>query len=157
MFQTILHQYQSIKYDPSDLPAFPESESFDFDFKEPINDPIPDTKVNLIHPDLKFTCEICGKSFTKQNFLTRHLRKHSTENCYQCEKCDEKFETSHSLRYHASKHNDYFSHICEYCGKQFKQKNDLAKHKRSHTGERPYKCDICEKKFSGTVCMIVRV
>ncbi|PAA53873.1 hypothetical protein BOX15_Mlig022280g2 [Macrostomum lignano] len=70
--------------------------------------------------DADFECRICGKRFSLQRLLNRHLKCHSTLKRY----------------------------LCRYCGKGFNDTFDLKRHTRTHTGVRPYKCEDCGKAFT---------
>ena len=54
----------------------------------------------------KFACRICGKLFTLQRLLNRHLKCHS----------------------------DVKRYLCTFCGKGFNDTFDLKRHTRTHTG-----------------------
>jgi len=68
----------------------------------------------------KFACRVCGKAFTLQRLLNRHMKCHSDTKRY----------------------------LCTFCGKGFNDTFDLKRHTRTHTGVRPYKCNLCEKSFT---------
>jgi len=68
----------------------------------------------------KFACRVCGKSFSLQRLLNRHMKCHSDTKRY----------------------------LCTFCGKGFNDTFDLKRHTRTHTGVRPYKCNLCEKSFT---------
>jgi len=68
----------------------------------------------------KFACRICGKAFSLQRLLNRHMKCHSDTKRY----------------------------LCTFCGKGFNDTFDLKRHTRTHTGVRPYKCNLCEKSFT---------
>jgi len=68
----------------------------------------------------KFACRVCGKGFSLQRLLNRHMKCHSDTKRY----------------------------LCTFCGKGFNDTFDLKRHTRTHTGVRPYKCNLCEKSFT---------
>jgi len=68
----------------------------------------------------KMACRVCGKAFTLQRLLNRHMKCHSDTKRY----------------------------LCTFCGKGFNDTFDLKRHTRTHTGVRPYKCNLCEKSFT---------
>uniref|UniRef100_A0AAF5D3T4 C2H2-type domain-containing protein n=1 Tax=Strongyloides stercoralis TaxID=6248 RepID=A0AAF5D3T4_STRER len=68
----------------------------------------------------EFICRTCGKKFTLQRLLNRHVKCHSEVKRY----------------------------LCTFCGKGFSDTFDLKRHTRTHTGVRPYKCHNCDKSFT---------
>ncbi|CAJ0941244.1 unnamed protein product, partial [Mesorhabditis belari] len=68
----------------------------------------------------EFGCGTCGKKFSMQRLLNRHLKCHSELKRY----------------------------LCTFCGKGFNDTFDLKRHTRTHTGVRPYKCECCDKSFT---------
>lgn len=58
----------------------------------------------------KFQCRICGKMFTLQRLLNRHMKCHS----------------------------DVKRYLCTFCGKGFNDTFDLKRHTRTHTGKITY-------------------
>ncbi|GAB1604158.1 B lymphocyte-induced maturation protein 1 homolog [Argonauta hians] len=67
-----------------------------------------------------FHCEMCGKTFSRNDHLVRHLSSHHGEKLFKC----------------------------DICGKALSRRDHLKVHKRIHSGERPYKCSICGFAFS---------
>ena len=57
----------------------------------------------------KFACRTCGKGFTLQRLLNRHMKCHSDTKRY----------------------------LCTFCGKGFNDTFDLKRHTRTHTGLNP--------------------
>ncbi|XP_047506335.1 zinc finger protein 345-like [Pieris napi] len=106
------------------------------------------------HPDevypveKKYICDICGKSFRGNAFLTYHKRIHTGEKPFKCKQCDKRFFNRTNLLMHEKTHSEQRPYICCVCGKGFKSKGALDRHFRCHTGDRPYKCELCGKAFA---------
>ncbi|XP_072318451.1 uncharacterized protein [Eucyclogobius newberryi] len=68
-------------------------------------------------------CSFCGKEFTNNTALRRHVQVHTGEKPFHCAVCE----------------------------KDFKQNCDLKRHMRIHTGERTHKCSVCERTFPDSI------
>ncbi|XP_073842821.1 uncharacterized protein isoform X2 [Musca autumnalis] len=125
-----------------------------------------DTKVNDNRDDdlnstqipAKHNCEICGRCYTEDFNLQKHMRnKHpsliATE--YVCEKCDKRFITqlgldSHSYRMHPGVAQKPTEHKCELCGSRYKNSKHLHEHirKKHPPIDSEYICKICHEIFT---------
>ena len=96
-------------------------------------------------------CELCGKLFSKNRRLKKHIQKvHESHKDYKCESCSKSFTAGGSLRNHIhAVHEGHKDYNCKSCGKSFSQSQDLKSHFTTvHEGQNDYKCETCGKSFS---------
>ena len=87
-----------------------------------------------------YTCEMCGKAFSRSEHLERHRKTHNpSEKKFECPVCQKKFNRKDNLRSHMKIHkdnrDDEDKHLCIYCGRAFSNSSNLIVHMRRHTGE----------------------
>ena len=95
----------------------------------------------------QFTCNQCGKQYTSQSSLKRHMQLHTGQYRYHCDICRKGFNTSTHYKLHMRSHEG-IKYYCQYCGKSFvsKQKHDY--HLSVHTGQYRFRCDRCSGGFN---------
>lgn len=103
------------------------------------------THKRSVHP-VRHKCDLCGKTFSRKNDLSRHLMLHSGERKYACTFCDSKFIGSGDLHKHVRIHTGEKPYKCKFegCGKCFTQKGDLNKHLKIHLKIKDHKCHLCD-------------
>ena len=95
-----------------------------------------------------FTCEKCGKSFTRKTSLERHDGVHTGEKPFECEICGKRFSQKSVMHRHLLVHNNIMKpYQCELCQKTFSEKTAWRRHYETHSQKKPYQCDKCDKKF----------
>uniref|UniRef100_A0A3B3BQY0 C2H2-type domain-containing protein n=1 Tax=Oryzias melastigma TaxID=30732 RepID=A0A3B3BQY0_ORYME len=94
-----------------------------------------------------FTCDLCGKGYTRKDGLNFHKKVHRGEKPFRCETCGKSYALKVHLACHMRSHTGEKPFKCKTCGKCFSQTSNLAVHMRSHTGEKPFTCEICGKAF----------
>ncbi|XP_038157031.1 zinc finger protein 271-like [Cyprinodon tularosa] len=88
-------------------------------------------------------CRVCGDSFHRPGFLTKHAETHSSDSKCMCGVCGKLLDSSDGLQTHLQSHRETGG-TCTICGKSFQ---NMETHMRIHTGFRPYRCSICCKRF----------
>lgn len=105
----------------------------------------------LIHSDNKpYLCTECGQSFTQSHHLTDHMTRHTGIKAFRCEFCGKEFAVKGTLAKHVKIHDENKPYLCQHCGKNFYSSYNLKVHQRIHTGEKPYVCEVCGKGFTGS-------
>ena len=103
-----------------------------------------------VHDDKTEKCKYCGKMYSSENLLKRHIDLvHKGVNKIKdkmCPHCSETFAYSTSFKAHVLRHNNDRQFPCDICGKAFILLSHLENHMKFHT--LPHKCDECEKAFN---------
>ncbi len=112
-----------------------------------------------------FTCQFCGKSFSRANVFRDHERRHTFR--YKCEKCQQSYITNLGLKRHIcgagrapwgtrqpKTHRTRKVvplaerlHPCNQCNSAFSTKDNLKSHLKLHSPKNPNVCHFCSKPF----------
>ena len=92
---------------------------------------MPALSMHILTHDLKHTCPICSKSFSRPWLLQGHIRSHSGEKPYGCAHCGKAFADRSNLRAHMQTHSSFKHYKCKRCDKTFALKSYLNKHYES--------------------------
>lgn len=90
----------------------------------------------------------CSDVLTNVNDKSNNNNSTSNPDPLKCSVCGKKFSLQRLLNRHMKCHSDVKRYSCAYCGKGFNDTFDLKRHIRTHSGVRPYKCAHCEKSFT---------
>ncbi|XP_051943272.1 zinc finger protein 777-like isoform X2 [Hippocampus zosterae] len=96
----------------------------------------------------RFTCSVCGKTFSQKARFTAHRRTHEQERRFSCSMCHKTFIQKASLVSHMRMHTGEKPFSCPVCGKTFTRKDCMETHVRIHTGEKPFACSFCGRAFT---------
>jgi len=99
---------------------------------------------------MTFSCNECGKSFTRKHYVTVHVRTvHEKRRDYQCYKCGKAFGEASLLRRHCQAvHDDERCFECNECGAVFRTAAYRDNHINAvHKKEPSFACDKCQKVF----------
>jgi RNase P subunit RPR2 len=82
--------------------------------------------------EVKFSCHICNKSYTRKDTLTKHqLRIHDQKFDFCCGICSKLFVSGSILRAHQRKAHAGVEYFCQKCdGRRFPSQAELRDHKR---------------------------
>ena len=89
----------------------------------------------------------CTEKFDLQKDLSAHVSVAHPNFRYSCEYCFKTFQSFSAAYKHAKKHGPLL-HVCKYCKKGFYFKKHLIIHKRLHTGKNLIPCTNCPKQFT---------
>ena len=101
---------------------------------------------------LKFQCSLCFERFYYNSQLEAHnITKHGCVSCNTCEVCGKSFSKKQGLTRHQTYHckSDVMSSLqCSICNVTFKRRDSLADHIQvKHGFRQKFKCELCGLHF----------
>ncbi|KAL4641691.1 zinc finger protein 490-like isoform X1 [Arapaima gigas] len=100
------------------------------------------------------SCNHCGRNFSKEWILRRHMRKHSDGGglearaaSHSCPHCSRSFKQRKGLVSHLHSHSGAKPYSCSVCNQRFTRPESLNKHRRLHSGVKPFSCSLCPRRF----------
>lgn len=124
--------------------------------------------MRIIHSEVKYVCDICGRVFPCKEYISRHIKKYVKIPCHVCQRmlaphrmrehlenhsstvfkckiCNKKLLNSKSLRLHMRLVHKVDKLQCDYCNKIFRNKIRLRCHLQIHV---KIPCSVCHKLFT---------
>ena len=94
-------------------------------------------------------CKECGKAFTLNITLQKHMIIHTGDGPYKCKECEKVFMNPSSLKIHESSHTGERPYRCQ-CGKTLRTQNVFRVHKSTHSRGKTLQIKIFVRKFTST-------
>ena len=101
-----------------------------------------------ITKNLKYKCNICGKTILTKSGIVSHAKSHLGIKKYQCKFCGSRFVGKTARDRHELIHTGVKPWQCTICQRRFRVKSILVTHQITHTKEKNYHCKICNKKYA---------
>lgn len=104
-------------------------------------------------------CNSCNATCATADIMEAHLESHETGKPFSCQNCGKDFTRKYHLDRHlqftnCDKTKSKKESPCHVCGKLFARTDNLREHLRAHIGEstrkRDYQCPHCDKSFYGS-------
>ncbi|KXJ72832.1 hypothetical protein RP20_CCG017157 [Aedes albopictus] len=104
---------------------------------------------HLVAETRSFPCDRCSKTFSKQIYLTKHIRTVHDNICTEsCSFCEKRFVNKRALKEHIkNKHMEEKPYKCTECSMTFGNRFNLRRHLTTHSTERPHTCSHCGNTY----------
>ncbi|XP_065225739.1 chorion transcription factor Cf2-like [Planococcus citri] len=103
--------------------------------------------VNNSSRSQEFRCDICYRSYSRRDSLSRHKKIHTETKVYLCTYCPSKFrQHSHLLR-HENTHSNLRTFLCPICNRGFNHRDNRERHMKNHAAKNSYMCAHCKKNY----------
>ena len=99
--------------------------------------------VKTAHPDFRYPCTVCDKTFVNFNTKYKHEKEHRDPS-YFCGECGCGYHYSSELKHHSNVHSTVLPFGCDRCEKCYAQEKSLKIHLQSHNPQE-IKCSECDK------------
>ena len=113
-----------------------------------------------IKSGFKYECDICGKEFENEKYVSRHVKnvhhRNSRNLILECNFCEKKLASGIELRKHHFKHVEENKNIffCGKCDKTFRSNRGLKLHLQTiHYKNWSGSCLICDKIFNSQIML----
>ena len=96
-------------------------------------------------------CAQCNKTFTREDNLKLHMKRHTAVQQFSCSDCTKIYASRFKLKLHKAKaHEDGETPVfkCSHCEHKSEDKWNLGQHMLRHTGKWAFSCDNCRYKTS---------
>ena len=103
-------------------------------------------KIHMVSHDKNsqkpYSCGVCGRGFSRKDYLESHSRLHTGFCPYVCDQCGMTFSERSNFRQHKRTHSEEKTFTCKVCGKGFNRNDHFEHHQMMHTKKQPFICEV---------------